>query len=56
MNWQDLNNKFSKLSPSEKVLIALCGLVVSVLLIFSVLLEPTLKSITANKLQLQSLE
>ncbi|MDE1235426.1 type II secretion system protein GspM [Vibrio aestuarianus] len=56
MNWQDLNNKFSKLSQREKVLIALCGLVVCVLLIFSVLLEPTLKSITANKLQLQSLE
>uniref|UniRef100_UPI0040475174 type II secretion system protein GspM n=1 Tax=Vibrio anguillarum TaxID=55601 RepID=UPI0040475174 len=56
MNWQSISNKFLAISSREKMLIALCGLVVITLLLFSLLLEPAMKSVAANRLQLQSIE
>ena len=56
MNWQSISNKFLAISSREKMLIALCGLVVITLLLFSLLLEPAMKSVAANRLQLQSVE
>ncbi|MBU2898776.1 type II secretion system protein GspM [Vibrio hepatarius] len=42
--WDQLGNKFSELNQREKVLLAICGLVVVVLTISAWLIEPTLKS------------
>lgn len=61
--WQQWQEKFAQLSAREKWLIALCGVVVLGLGLFTFLLEPALKSnqavvkqISATKLNAQRLE
>ncbi|EEZ01358.1 MSHA biogenesis protein MshJ [Vibrio sp. RC586] len=53
--WQTLESKFSLLSQREKVLIALCGTVLVVMLLVIGLIEPTLKQSHARQLQIQNL-
>ncbi|QIL85232.1 type 4a pilus biogenesis protein PilO [Vibrio sp. HDW18] len=62
--WSTIENQFSVLSQREKILIALCGTVVLVMLLLIGLIEPSLKlgqdhqaniqSVTAHNQQLQS--
>lgn len=47
--WKGLNDKFIALSRREKGLIALCGLVVIVLSVSTLLLEPLWKALEAQK-------
>ncbi|MBE4577996.1 MSHA biogenesis protein MshJ [Vibrio navarrensis] len=53
--WEGLNDKFIALSRREKGLIALCGLVVIVLSVSTLLLEPLWKALEAQKTQLSAL-
>ena len=53
--WKGLNDKFIALSRREKGLIALCGLVVIVLSVSTLLLEPLWKALEAQKTQLSAL-
>lgn len=53
--WKGLNDKFIALSGREKGLIALCGLVVIVLSVSTLLLEPLWKALEAQKTQLSAL-
>ncbi|KJR23821.1 MSHA biogenesis protein MshJ [Vibrio navarrensis] len=53
--WKGLSDKFIALSGREKGLIALCGLVVIVLSVSTLLLEPLWKALEAQKTQLSAL-
>lgn len=52
--WNAWNDKFLALSSREKWLITLCGLVVTVLLLFTLVIEPAWKQLAAKKEQLSS--
>ena len=54
--WFSLEERFAEMSAREKVLIALCGLVTVVMLLFTLVLEPKLKQINDNERQLSSLK
>ncbi|EMD77515.1 MSHA biogenesis protein MshJ [Vibrio diabolicus E0666] len=54
--WLSLEERFSEMSAREKLLIALCGLVVVIMLLFTLILEPKLNEIISNERQLSNLK
>ncbi|MFH4563316.1 type II secretion system protein GspM [Vibrio diabolicus] len=54
--WISLEERFGEMSAREKVLIALCGLVVVIMLLFTLILEPKLNEIISNERQLSNLK
>lgn len=52
--WQSLSEKFDALSHREKWLVTICGFVAVVMLIFTLVLEPKIDSVTLAKRQLAS--
>jgi MSHA biogenesis protein MshJ len=54
--WSSLEERFDEMSGREKVLIALCGLVTVVMLLFTLVLEPKLNEVTSNDKQLRNLK
>ncbi|HHF3199117.1 TPA: type II secretion system protein GspM [Vibrio diabolicus] len=54
--WLSLEERFGEMSAREKVLIALCGLVVVIMLLFTLILEPKLNEIISNERQLSNLK
>lgn len=54
-HWETMTSKFSALSPREKVLIALCGTVLVVMVLLIGLIEPALKQSQARQVQIQTL-
>ncbi|HHX8285307.1 TPA: type II secretion system protein GspM [Vibrio diabolicus] len=54
--WISLEERFGEMSAREKVLIALCGLVVVIVLLFTLVLEPKLNEIISNERQLSNLK
>ncbi|EPP5334992.1 type II secretion system protein GspM [Vibrio harveyi] len=54
--WSSLEERFDEMSGREKVLIALCGLVMVVMLLFTLVLEPKLNEVTSNDKQLRNLK
>ncbi|HHF3261688.1 type II secretion system protein M [Vibrio diabolicus] len=54
--WLSLEERFGEMSAREKVLIALCGLVVVIMLLFTLVLEPKLNEIISNERQLSNLK
>lgn len=54
--WISLEERFGEMSEREKVLIALCGLVVVIMLLFTLVLEPKLNEIISNERQLSNLK
>ncbi|ENM5789956.1 type 4a pilus biogenesis protein PilO [Vibrio mimicus] len=54
-HWETMTSKFSVLSPREKVLIALCGTVLVVMVLLIGLIEPALKQSQARQVQIQTL-
>ncbi|HHX8539883.1 TPA: type II secretion system protein GspM [Vibrio diabolicus] len=54
--WFSLEERFGEMSAREKVLIALCGLVVVIMLLFTLVLEPKLNEIISNERQLSNLK
>ncbi|MCS0030166.1 type II secretion system protein M [Vibrio alginolyticus] len=54
--WLSLEERFGEMSAREKLLIALCGLVVVTMLLFTLVLEPKLNEIISNERQLSNLK
>ena len=54
--WLSLEERFGEVSAREKLLIALCGLVVVIMLLFTLVLEPKLNEIISNERQLSNLK
>lgn len=54
--WISLEERFGEMSAREKLLIALCGLVVVIMLLFTLVLEPKLNEIISNERQLSNLK
>ncbi len=54
--WSSSEERFDEMSGREKVLIALCGLVTVVMLLFTLVLEPKLNEVTSNDKQLRNLK
>ncbi|MEW4343948.1 type II secretion system protein GspM [Vibrio diabolicus] len=54
--WISLEERFGEMSAREKVLIALCGLVVVIMLLFTLVLEPKLNEVISNERQLSNLK
>ncbi|MGR5173958.1 type II secretion system protein GspM [Vibrio owensii] len=54
--WSSLEERFDEMSAREKVLVALCGLVTVVMLLFTLVLEPKLNEVTSNDKQLRNLK
>ncbi|HHF0486073.1 MULTISPECIES: type II secretion system protein GspM [Vibrio diabolicus subgroup] len=54
--WLSLEERFGEMSAREKLLIALCGLVVVIMLLFTLVLEPKLNEIISNERQLSNLK
>ncbi|HDM8144541.1 TPA: type II secretion system protein M [Vibrio harveyi] len=54
--WSSLEERFDEMSGREKVLIALCGLVTVVMLLFTLVLEPKLNEVTSHDKQLRNLK
>ncbi|HHF3030037.1 TPA: type II secretion system protein GspM [Vibrio diabolicus] len=54
--WISLEERFGEMSAREKVLIVLCGLVVVIMLLFTLVLEPKLNEIISNERQLSNLK
>ncbi|ENO8416844.1 type II secretion system protein GspM [Vibrio mimicus] len=54
-HWETMTSKFSALSPREKVLIALCGTVLVVMVLLIGLIEPALKQSQSRQVQIQTL-
>ncbi|UTZ22838.1 type II secretion system protein GspM [Vibrio campbellii] len=52
--WSSLDERFDEMSAREKVLIALCGLVTVVMLLFTLVLEPKLNEVNSNDKQLRN--
>ena len=52
--WSFLEERFDEMSAREKVLIALCGLVTVVMLLFTLVLEPKLNEVNSNDKQLRN--
>lgn len=54
--WLSLEERFGEMSVREKVLVALCGLVTVVMLLFTLVLEPKLNQISDHEKQLSSVK
>ncbi len=54
--WLSMEERFKEMSAREKVLVALCGFVTLVLLMFTLVLEPKLNQISENEKQLSNLK
>lgn len=54
-HWETMTSKFSALSQREKVLIALCGTVLVVMVLLIGLIEPALKQSQSRQVQIQTL-
>ncbi|EGR3000592.1 MSHA biogenesis protein MshJ [Vibrio parahaemolyticus] len=54
--WSSLEERFEDMSAREKMLVALCGLVTVVMLLFTLVLEPKLNQISNNERQLSNLK
>ncbi|EHR6179480.1 type II secretion system protein M [Vibrio parahaemolyticus] len=54
--WSSLEERFGDMSAREKMLVALCGLVTVVMLLFTLVLEPKLNQISNNERQLSNLK
>ncbi|MGR5207498.1 type II secretion system protein GspM [Vibrio alfacsensis] len=54
--WLSLEERFDEMSAREKVLVALCGLVAIVMLLFTLVLEPKLKEISSNDKRLSNVK
>ncbi|ENM5759684.1 type II secretion system protein GspM [Vibrio mimicus] len=54
-HWETMTSKFSALSLREKVLIALCGTVLVVMVLLIGLIEPALKQSQSRQVQIQTL-
>ncbi|MDW2328924.1 type II secretion system protein GspM, partial [Vibrio sp. 1401] len=54
--WLSSEGRFGEMSTREKVLTALCGLVVVIMLLFTLVLEPKLNEIISNERQLSNLK
>ncbi|ELB2919206.1 type II secretion system protein M [Vibrio parahaemolyticus] len=54
--WGSLEERFGNMSAREKMLVALCGFVTVVMLLFTLVLEPKLNQISNNERQLSNLK
>ncbi|EGQ8246166.1 TPA: type II secretion system protein M [Vibrio parahaemolyticus] len=54
--WSSLEGRFGDMSAREKMLVALCGFVTVVMLLFTLVLEPKLNQISNNERQLSNLK
>lgn len=54
--WSSLEERFGDMSTREKMLVALCGFVTVVMLLFTLVLEPKLNQISNNERQLSNLK
>ncbi|HHK8660886.1 TPA: type II secretion system protein GspM [Vibrio parahaemolyticus] len=54
--WSSLEERFGDMSAREKMLVALCGFVTVVMLLFTLVLEPKLNQISNNERQLSTLK
>ncbi|EJG2230626.1 type II secretion system protein M [Vibrio parahaemolyticus] len=54
--WSSLEERFGDMSAREKMLVALCGLVTVVMLLFTLVLEPKLNQTSNNERQLSNLK
>ncbi len=54
--WLSMENRFGDMSAREKVLVALCGFVAVVMLLFVLVLEPKLQQISSSQKQLSNLK
>ncbi|HCH0949304.1 TPA: type II secretion system protein M [Vibrio parahaemolyticus] len=54
--WSSLEERFGDMSAREKMLVALCGFVTVVTLLFTLVLEPKLNQISNNERQLSNLK
>ncbi|MDW1945462.1 type II secretion system protein GspM [Vibrio sp. Vb0599] len=54
--WLSLEGRFGDMSAREKVLVALCGFVTVVMLLFTLVLDPKLNPISNNERQLSNLK
>ncbi|TOK21007.1 MSHA biogenesis protein MshJ [Vibrio parahaemolyticus] len=54
--WSSLEERFGDMSAREKMLVALCGFVTVVMLLFTLVLEPKLNQISNNEIQLSNLK
>ncbi len=54
--WSSLEERFGEMSARENMLVALCGLVTVVMLLFTLVLEPKLNQISNNERQLSNLK
>ncbi|HCE1839511.1 type II secretion system protein GspM [Vibrio parahaemolyticus] len=54
--WSSLEERFGDMSAREKMLVALCGFVTVVMLLFTLVLEPKLDQISNNERQLSNLK
>ncbi len=54
--WCSLEERFGDMSAREKMLVALCGFVTVVMLLFTLVLEPKLNQISNNERQLSNLK
>ncbi|HCG5531568.1 TPA: type II secretion system protein M [Vibrio parahaemolyticus] len=54
--WSSLEERFGDMSAREKMLVALCGFVTVVMLLFTLVLEPKLNQISNNERQLSNLK
>ncbi|WP_218763306.1 type II secretion system protein GspM [Vibrio parahaemolyticus] len=54
--WSSLEERFEDMSAREKMLVALCGFVTVVMLLFTLVLEPKLNQISNNERQLSNLK
>lgn len=53
--WLSLEERFGEMSAREKVLVAVCGLVTIVMLLFTLVLEPKFNEIARNERKSNSL-
>ncbi len=54
--WLSMENRFDEMSAREKALVALCGLVSVGMLLFILVLEPTLNQVSSSQKQLSQLK
>ncbi|EGR2916540.1 MSHA biogenesis protein MshJ [Vibrio parahaemolyticus] len=54
--WSSLEERFGEMSAREKMLVALCGFVTVVMLLFTLVLEPKLNQISNNERKLSNLK
>ncbi len=54
--WLSMENRFGEMSAREKALVAICGLVTVGMLLFVLVLEPTLNQVSSSQKQLSQLK